>query len=127
MPAFGTIQAGGIGAITPGDLCYFFNKESVSPPVTSVPLAYSSGPLGGVPTKTFNAKFATVPSAATVNVLAGNDASNVQNFSIVGTITFTGVAAELSFTYTDDGKSTFYAMQVQSATGGGNFTGSVQA
>src|SRR5271156_5775923 len=67
MPAYGTVQAGGLTCLFPGTQCYLFKAETISAPESSI--AVSVGGPPGYTTATFQIIFASAPTAV-VNIQA---------------------------------------------------------
>jgi hypothetical protein len=93
-----------------------FNKEVLTAPTTSIPIQWNGQVTGGYSNlKTFTATFSTPPTAAVIDILGSDENSSVNDFGVVGTISFGGSGQVMGF-YTDEAPSKHYCGRLTSVT-----------
>lgn len=110
MPNYGTVQAGGIVALYPGDEPYYlFNAESPTAPQASVPFARAMGPTQGDNGSTFQILYVNAPTA--VIAIQGSNIESAADYITV--YTSTNLKTDV---YTDIGRFAFYLAKLVSGT-----------
>lgn len=114
MPAYGSLQSGGLTSLCPGDplLTLFAASESLTAPVSSIAFSRGQSPSGSDQGITFQMSFAASPTA--VVVIQGSNVDVDAAYEDLWTSTNTQYD-----NYTDTARWSFYRAKLSSQSGGG--------
>lgn len=117
MPAFNTVQAGGVRtALSPGDSLALFNAETVTSNEASIPFNRANGPSGDDAGTTFSIDWETTPTGSTVLIQVANQDVDADYVTV-----YTSTALQHDV-YTDIGRARYYRAKVAPYAAGGKLT-----